>query len=74
MAREELTALFRAARRLSNDERVVLASRLGVLGDCAEVCATYGWSRDKYRKLAQRGRGRLRRLGADVSVTDGGSE
>ena len=32
---------------------------------CEDVCASHGWTREKYRKVAQRGRGRLRVLMGD---------
>jgi len=67
-ARDELRSVLRAARALTKDERVVLGSRLGLGGDSEEVCAARGWSRERYRKLAQRGRDRLRTFGLDGSA------
>lgn len=72
-ARDELAGVLRAARRLTADERIVVGSRLGVLGDRDEICAQHGWSPEKYRKLAQRGRDRLRRHGEFGSLPTGGN-
>ncbi len=30
--------------------------------DCAQFCERFGWSKEKYRKVAQRARARLREL------------
>jgi hypothetical protein len=69
--REELRRIGRVADRLSLDQRLVLASQIAQEG-CAAFCATYGWSPEKYRKVAQRGRVRLRELleedGSDGSL------
>jgi DNA-directed RNA polymerase specialized sigma24 family protein len=52
---------------LTPDQRLVLGSQIYLQLECAEFCARYGWSREKYRKVAQRGRARLRELArADV--------
>jgi hypothetical protein len=45
--------------------------------DAEEFCRRFGWSREKYRKVAQRGRARLRRLAeeeADVPSSSRASE
>lgn len=64
LLREELHSLGRLARRLSPDQRRVLASQIA--GEsCADFCRTSGWSREKYRKVAQRARAGLRSLLAD---------
>lgn len=47
---------------LSPDQRLVLASQIYLQIDCAEFCARFGWSPEKYRKVAQRARARLREL------------
>jgi hypothetical protein len=59
--RIELERLLAVAPRLSRDQRLVLAHQ--VLGGArAEFCRDHGWSFEKYRKVAQRGRARLRAL------------
>lgn len=59
--RFELERVVRAAERLSSDQRLVLASQVCGVG-CAELCRHTGWTTEKYRKVAQRGRARLRAL------------
>jgi DNA-directed RNA polymerase specialized sigma24 family protein len=64
---EELRRIGRLAKRLSDDQRRVLASQLQ--GEtCAELCGRHGWSREKYRKVAQRARARLNALMAEPDV------
>ncbi len=60
MLRHDLERLGALARELSADQRLVLASQLGHESR-AEFCHRFGWSLEKYRKVAQRGRARLRR-------------
>lgn len=62
--RLELEQVVRVAERLSSDQRLVLASQIYGVG-CAELCRHTGWSAEKYRKVAQRGRARLRELMAE---------
>jgi hypothetical protein len=59
--RAELRRLGSLARELSPDQRLVLASQLDQVGR-ADFCRRYSWSPEKYRKVAQRARTRLRRL------------
>jgi DNA-directed RNA polymerase specialized sigma24 family protein len=59
--RHELRRLGFLARELSADQRLVLVSQIGQMPR-AEFCERYGWSPEKYRKVAQRARARLRRL------------
>jgi DNA-directed RNA polymerase specialized sigma24 family protein len=59
--RLELRRLQALLEELSDDQRMVLAGQLGQVG-CAEFCRRFGWSAEKYRKVAQRARARLRRL------------
>jgi DNA-directed RNA polymerase specialized sigma24 family protein len=67
IVRDELRRVGRLTRLLSNDQRLVLASQLG--GEtCAELCRRSGWSREKYRKVAQRARARLIALMTDSDV------
>ncbi len=65
--RDELRRLGRLIGLLSIDQRRVLASQLG--GEpCAQFCSRHGWSREKYRKVAQRARARLRALMTEADV------
>jgi DNA-directed RNA polymerase specialized sigma24 family protein len=64
---EELRRLSRLVGLLSADQRRVLASQVG--GEpCAQFCSRHGWSREKYRKVAQRARARLRELMTEADV------
>jgi DNA-directed RNA polymerase specialized sigma24 family protein len=60
--REELASIAGLAASLSADQRLVLASQLSLQMRPGDFCRRYGWSPDKYRKVSQRGRARLRRL------------
>lgn len=71
MLRLELRSLERAARALSADQRLVLACQIGLQMGASEFCQRFGWSQEKHRKVAQRGRARLRRLLAEPAA-DGG--
>jgi DNA-directed RNA polymerase specialized sigma24 family protein len=62
LLRYELRTLERAAHALSPDQRLVLACQIGLQMSAGEFCATFGWSHEKHRKVAQRARARLRRL------------
>lgn len=62
LLRLELARLERLAHELTLDQRLVIASQIGLQMDRAEFCERYGWSHEKYRKVAQRARARLRRL------------
>ncbi len=77
LLRHELRTIGSLAKRLSPDQRSVLGSQLS--GEaCAEFCARAGWSREKYRKVAQRARLRLQSLmriaESSVPVTECASE
>lgn len=61
LLRLELDRLARLAAQLSGDQRLVLRSQLCGI-ECAEFCASVGWSPEKYRKVARRARVRLRML------------
>lgn len=63
---QELRDLRACAYLLTYDQRLVLAAQVGQIG-CAEFCRHYGWSTEKYRKVAQRARAHLRRLMSDRS-------
>jgi DNA-directed RNA polymerase specialized sigma24 family protein len=59
--RHDLQRVRSLAPRLTPDQRLVLASQIGQIGR-ADFCRLHGWSPEKYRKVAQRGRARLRSL------------
>ncbi len=72
IAREELTRLRSHASSLTRDQRLVIGGQL-VGAEARDVCATEGWTREKYRKVAQRARGRLRvQLAEDGAVPGSG--
>jgi DNA-directed RNA polymerase specialized sigma24 family protein len=60
--REELRRVEQVARELTSDQRLVLACQVGLQLSRGEFCDQFGWSPEKYRKVAQRARARLRRL------------
>jgi hypothetical protein len=61
LLRHELREIGAQMRRLTADQRLVIgAQALSV--DRAEFMAAHRWSGEKYRKVAQRGRARLREL------------
>jgi DNA-directed RNA polymerase specialized sigma24 family protein len=60
--RLELECLPALARSLTPDQRLVLACQVALDMDRAEFCGRFGWSFEKYRKVAQRARARLRAL------------
>jgi DNA-directed RNA polymerase specialized sigma24 family protein len=66
MLRFELELLERVAPALSHDQRLVLACQIGLQMTRGEFCRRYGWTPEKYRKVAQRARKRLRRLLAEA--------
>jgi DNA-directed RNA polymerase specialized sigma24 family protein len=67
MLRYELARVESLARQqLTHDQRLVLACQIGLpLLSPREFCGHFGWSQEKYRKVAQRARMRLRQLMAD---------
>jgi len=64
MLRHDLGRVQQAARELTPDQQLVLASQVGLQQSSAEFCRLTGWTPGKYRKVAQRARARLRRLAA----------
>jgi DNA-directed RNA polymerase specialized sigma24 family protein len=62
MLRHDLRRIQLLARELTADQRLVLACQLGRELTPREFCRCFGWSPEKYRKVAQRARARLRRL------------
>jgi DNA-directed RNA polymerase specialized sigma24 family protein len=59
--RLELRRLLASVGELSRDQRMVLVSQLWQI-ECREFCERESWSAEKYRKVAQRARKRLRAL------------
>jgi DNA-directed RNA polymerase specialized sigma24 family protein len=62
MRRQELARVLELAPELTPDQRLVLACQVSLGMDRAEFCDRFGWSFEKYRKVAQRARARLRAL------------
>lgn len=60
--RQDLRRVGSLAQELSVDQRLVLSSQIGLQMTRAEFCRLHGWTPEKYRKVAQRGRARLRSL------------
>lgn len=60
--RLDVRRIHELADELTSDQRLVLACQVALNMDCAEFCARFGWSAEKFRKVAQRGRARLRAL------------
>ncbi|HEX4837474.1 MAG TPA: hypothetical protein VFV03_02980 [Solirubrobacteraceae bacterium] len=59
LLRYDLRRISEISSELSRDQRLVLASQLSCDSDRSEFCRAHGWSTEKYRKVAQRGRARL---------------
>jgi DNA-directed RNA polymerase specialized sigma24 family protein len=79
--RFQLRQVARLAPLLTPDQRLVLASQVALGMERAEFCRRFGWSFEKYRKVAQRARARLGRLledepwgGADAGPRGGGAD
>jgi DNA-directed RNA polymerase specialized sigma24 family protein len=62
MLRLDLRNLGEVIGELTPDQRLVLVSLAGAETGCAEFCERHNWSREKYRKVSQRARARLRAL------------
>lgn len=62
LARDELLRVMRHMGALSADQRSVIETQLVFAMRCEEYCRLTGWTPEKYRKVAQRGRARLREL------------
>ncbi len=60
--RDDLDRIRGLAGRLTLEQRMVLATQVGLEMSCEEFCGLHGWSSEKYRKVAQRARARLRKL------------
>ena len=70
---KDLRRMEQVARDLTPDQRLVLAWQVGLQLSGGEFCRRFGWSPEKYRKVAQRARAQLRRLMAvdETSVPPG---
>jgi DNA-directed RNA polymerase specialized sigma24 family protein len=66
--RDDVRRLRELADELTADQRLVLACQVALDMDCREFCARFGWSAEKFRKVAQRARARLRALVADYEA------
>lgn len=62
MMREELRRVECLACELTADQRLLLACQVGLQMSRADFCRRFDWSAEKYRKVAQRARARLRQL------------
>ena len=60
--RDEVARLREVAAELTDDQRLVLACQVGLDMQCGEFCRRFGWSAEKFRKVSQRARARLRVL------------
>jgi DNA-directed RNA polymerase specialized sigma24 family protein len=60
--REDLRRVRSLAQALTSDQRLVLASQVGLQMGASEFCRLHRWTPEKYRKVAQRARARLKRL------------
>jgi DNA-directed RNA polymerase specialized sigma24 family protein len=65
---DDVRRLRELADELTADQRLVLACQIALDMDCQEFCARFGWSAEKFRKVAQRARARLRALVADYEA------
>jgi DNA-directed RNA polymerase specialized sigma24 family protein len=75
--RQELERLRANLLQLTPDQRLVLATQVALGMGCDEFCRLHSWTPEKYRKVAQRARARLRRLRAledRVPSSTGGSD
>jgi DNA-directed RNA polymerase specialized sigma24 family protein len=62
MLRSDLRSLGEVIHELTPDQRLVLVSLASEGAGCVEFCERHGWSKEKYRKVSQRARARLREL------------
>lgn len=62
MLRMDLRSLGQVIHKLTPDQRLVLSSLTASGMECVQFCDRFGWSKEKYRKVSQRARARLREL------------
>lgn len=60
--RQQLRLVIAAAAHLTVDQRLALRAQLSGRPGAEDLCRREGWSAERYRKLAQRARARLRVL------------
>jgi DNA-directed RNA polymerase specialized sigma24 family protein len=63
--RLDIERVVELAADLTDDMRLLLAHQVGLDMECAEFCRRFNWSAEKFRKVAQRARRRLRELDAE---------
>jgi DNA-directed RNA polymerase specialized sigma24 family protein len=63
--RHELRRIQTVAQKLSYEQRLVIASQVALQMSCGEFCDRHKWTPEKYRKVAQRARARLRHPDGD---------
>jgi len=78
LLRQQLQLIRASVQKLTREQQMVLACQISLQMDSGEFCRLHGWSSEKYRKVAQRARGRLRLLvneaEAGVPASPRGSE
>jgi DNA-directed RNA polymerase specialized sigma24 family protein len=67
--RQELRDVQALARQLTSDQQLALVCEIGLQMERSDICRRFGWSEEKYRKVAQRARARLRQLMAEDSLS-----
>jgi hypothetical protein len=65
---DELRRIWEVMADLSEDQKLVLSAQSHLDLDCAAFCDRYGWTAEKYRKVAQRARAKLRVLVGEYEV------
>jgi DNA-directed RNA polymerase specialized sigma24 family protein len=71
IAREDLARVLGHMGSLTPDQRIVLATQIALAMRCEEFCRRHGWTPEKYRKVAQRARAKLRELLAAEDAPEG---
>ncbi len=71
IARDQLGRALGHMGRLTPDQRAVIATQIALAMTCEEFCRRHGWTPEKYRKVAQRGRAKLRALLAAEELPGG---
>lgn len=61
----DIRRLREVIAELTLDQRLVLHSQVNLQMEVADFCERYGWSAEKFRKVAQRARAKLRALVAE---------
>jgi DNA-directed RNA polymerase specialized sigma24 family protein len=70
-ARVDLRRLVTLARCLTPDQRLLLFARVALDMSATEFCERHAWSLEKYRKIDQRGRAKLRLATESPSSCEG---